>query len=390
MIGDYFARRWQRAGLIDDAALQRILGWEAAHRRPVWLWAVAGMGALAIAFGAMAIVGANWESIPAWLKLTVDLGLNGVCAATILVLWRRGSVWACDIAALLLFGFVLSGIALIGQVYQLQSDAWHALALWLALCTPFLALVTRTRLVGVLWVAAMVTTWVTAGDAVGASLVRAGLMPSSDGTPDSGYLALVLAYLPPCGVVGIGVLRRRWSPARAQGEAILVLGQMGLMAAASMATALTWLDAISDVRWGPAVTVAAVTAGTAFCLGLERDAGLRRSAWALLAASLIAWVGACLAGRLADTAGDVARALLFIAYWAVIGGVAARGGRRALFGFAFAMVGLRLLVLYLEAIGGLTATGLGLIGGGVLCLVLAAIGWRLVRVVPRRTGAAPS
>jgi len=55
------------------------------------------------------------------------------------------------------------------------------------------------------------------------------------------------------------------------------------------------------------------------------------------------------------------------------------------------MVGLRLLVLYFEAIGGLTATGFGLLGGGVLCLALAAAGWRLTRRVARPStgGSAP-
>ena len=97
------------------------------------------MGALAMALGVMAIVGANWESIPAWLKLAVDLGLNGACAVAVFVFWRQQRLWLREIAALLLFGLVLSGIALIGQVYQLQSAPWRALVLWLALCTPFLA-----------------------------------------------------------------------------------------------------------------------------------------------------------------------------------------------------------------------------------------------------------
>ena len=57
--------------------------------------------------------------------------------------------------------------------------------------------------------------------------------------------------------------------------------------------------------------------------------------------------------------------------------------RRGLFGLAFTMVGLRLLILYFEAIGGLTATGLGLIGGGVLCLVLTWLGWRLTQRLAR-------
>jgi hypothetical protein len=69
--------------------------------------------------------------------------------------------------------------------------------------------------------------------------------------------------------------------------------------------------------------------------------------------------------------------------------MAAGAEARALFALSFSMIGLRLLIVYFEAIDGLTATGLGLVGGGMLCLALATIGWRLMRRLPRRpTGAA--
>ena len=162
MIPGLFIRRWLAAGLIDDATAERIRTWEASHRRPLWLWAVAGMGALAIGLGVMAVVGANWENIPAWVKLAAGLGLNALCAAALFVFWQRKRAWAREFSALLLFSLVLGGIALIGQVYQLQSPVWRALVLWLVLCTPFLALLARSQLVGAIWAVAAATTWFTA------------------------------------------------------------------------------------------------------------------------------------------------------------------------------------------------------------------------------------
>jgi len=64
VIAEHFTRRWQAAGLIDVETAARIVAWEATHRRPVFLWAVSGMGILALSLGIMAIVGANWEDIP--------------------------------------------------------------------------------------------------------------------------------------------------------------------------------------------------------------------------------------------------------------------------------------------------------------------------------------
>ena len=85
VIAEHFMRRWQAAGLIDGEAAARIVAWEATHRRPVFLWAVSGMGILALSLGIMAIVGANWEDIPAWLKLALDLALNAACVVAVFV-----------------------------------------------------------------------------------------------------------------------------------------------------------------------------------------------------------------------------------------------------------------------------------------------------------------
>lgn len=379
MIAEHYARKWQAAGLIDAAAVQNILAWEAGHRRPVWLWAVAGTGALAIGLGVMAIVGANWDDIPDTLKLAVDIVLNAVCAAAVFVWWRRQRAWPREIAALVLFGLVLSGLALIGQVYQLQSAPWHALALWLALCTPFLALTTTGRLAAILWTLAAVTTWISAAEPL------LGLLDHRRDAWDSPFFLLLCSYLPACGVIAVAAVRARWMPARRQARQILMLGIAGLLAACSTMAAFDWLPRHEGGLTGPAVLAAAATLVAAGALWtLWPTPAERRLGVLLLGLSfVVCLVSLVIAGR-GQQLGDIAHALLFIVYWAILGGTAARAGWRGLFGFAFTMVGLRLLVLYFEAIGGLTATGFGLLGGGALCLILAAVGWRLTKRVSRQ------
>ena len=379
VIAEHFTRRWQRAGLIDGDLANRILAWEAAHRRPIFFWAVAGMGTLALSLGIMAIVGANWEDIPAWLKLTLDLGLNAACAVAVFVFWRRDRRWLREIAALLLFGLVLSGIALIGQVYQLQSAPWRALTLWLALATPFLALTAYSRLTGTIWFIAAVTTWF---------IADAPVLEYHDSLWSIGR-QLMQGYLAACGMIVIAILRSHWAPARAQGEFMGSLAWAGLIAICTLAVAFDWIsshDGAAPV--GPILlaTAASVPPAVAVWFGGARTE--RTALLALLAGSLVVWSLGLLVAPMRGLGGDLVRALLFIVYWTGIGAVAASTGRRGLFGLAFAMIGVRLLILYFEAIGGLTATGLGLIGGGVLCLVLAAVGWRVTRVVPRRSSGA--
>ncbi len=390
MIAEHYARKWQAAGLIDPPAVERILSWEIGRRRPVWLWAVAGMGALAVALGVMAIVGANWESIPDGVKLGVDLGLNALCALAVFVSWRHGHIWPREVAALLLFSLVLSGIAVIGQVYQLQSATWRALALWLVLCTPFLALTALARLTGIVWALAAVTTWLMAADPVFGLMVRLHIVAPHSYAWDSAQFVPLQLYLPACGLIVVATLRNLWPPARHQADQLLKLAIAGLVVACSLVVSFDWRARDDGSLVGAIVVAAAATLIAGAALWHRRTPAERRLGALLLGASFVVWTAALLNGDPDRPTGQIVHALLFIAYWAVLGGMAARAGWRGLFGLAFTVIGLRLLVLYFEAIGGLTATGLGLLGGGILCLLLAAAGWRLTRRVPRRVrGSAP-
>jgi len=380
VIAEHYLKRWRDAGLIDDGAVARIGAWEAAHRRPLWLWALSGMGALAVGLGVVAVIGANWEDIPAWLKLAADLLLTGLCAAFVFIAWQRQQAWPREIGALLLFGLVIGGIALVGQVYQLQSDPWQGLVTWLALCTPFLALLALSRLVGALWTAAAVITWFAAYESL--QRLFTTLSPPAAETLHDPFFHLLL-YLPACLMIVVAVLRRRWPPAEDQGELVLKLALAGLVTAVS--TTVVLVDSAFMGAGAPAGiwlgAVATLVPATALWLGggaEDRRAalillGLSFAAWAAALALALSWSGQQKVGFQAMLG------LLFIVYWSAIGWLAARGGQRVLFGLAFSAIGLRLLIFYFQAIGGLSATGLGLIGGGALCLGLAWAGWRLTR-----------
>jgi hypothetical protein len=162
---------------------------------------------------------------------------------------------------------------------------------------------------------------------------------------------------------------------------LLKLALAGLVGAVSTTVAAInarLAGAVSPVEvWiGSSATLLAAAA-----LWFGAGAAERRSAIALLGVSFVVWAAALLLAPAwhAKATFEAIFGLLFIVYWTAIGWLTARGGQRALFGLAFTVIGLRLLILYFEAIGGLTATGLGLIGGGVLCLALTWVGWQLTR-----------
>lgn len=72
---------WHKAGLIDAGARDRLLAHEATHARPLALRAVFGIGALAI--GLVSVVAANWEDIPAQVRLGIHLALIAVALAAL-------------------------------------------------------------------------------------------------------------------------------------------------------------------------------------------------------------------------------------------------------------------------------------------------------------------
>ena len=197
----------------------------------------------------------------------------------------------------------------------------------------------------------------------------------------------LLIYLPACLMIIVAVVRRCWPPAEDQGELLLKLALAGLAGVVS-----TTVVAINSRLAGMVLPVevwigAGATLLAAAALWFGRGAAERRPAIALLGVSFVVWAAALLLAPVWHAEGKATFAaifgLLFIVYWTAIGWLAARGGQRALFGLAITVIGLRLLILYFEAIGGLTATGLGLIGGGGLCLALTWVGWRLTRRLAR-------
>ncbi|MFL0354952.1 DUF2157 domain-containing protein [Erythrobacter sp. GH1-10] len=99
---------WHAAGVIDADTRSRLLAYEQDHARPLALWAVYGIGALAIGLGLISVVAANWEDIPGQIRLAVHLLL--IVASLGALVWRRdelaaASPWAVEallfVAALL-------------------------------------------------------------------------------------------------------------------------------------------------------------------------------------------------------------------------------------------------------------------------------------------------
>ena len=380
MFANRYLTRWQAAGLIDDQAARRITSWELSQARPVWLWALAGLGAFAVGMGVVAVVAANWELIPGWLKIAVNLSLNAATAVGVFVAWQRGWEKTREILALLLSGLVLSGIALISQVYQIDGEVWQALLTWMAICTPFVAMVTRSRVLGLAWAVAATVTYVTAIEPLDRVLSR--LL--------GGEPVFLLAWVLGLALLAVGIVRG-WLPScRGQANVIVACGVLALL----FTVFIPQVVVLRPERQAGTVVAVVASLLVAALLWWERrrDPPGATALMVIVLAGLGAWLATMAIWTMSGARGNrffgyasteplayLGAALVFIAFWGVVSWLALRAGRRVLFAAAFAVIVIRVFIMYWEALGGLLNTGLGLIGGGLLCLGLAALGWHIAR-----------
>ena len=147
-------KAWQAAGLIDAPTGDRIRAWEAQNSKPLGLWALIGLGALAIGLGLVSVVAANWDAIPGTVRLAIHfallVGLSGF------MLWQARSRplsngYFHDAMIFILAALGLTFFGHVGQVYQTSSPLWQPLALWMLLFSPLLLGFGRGWLAAALW-----------------------------------------------------------------------------------------------------------------------------------------------------------------------------------------------------------------------------------------------
>jgi uncharacterized membrane protein len=365
--------RWHRAGLIDADTRDRLIAHEAAHARPFALWAVFGIGALAIGLGLVSVVAANWEDIPGQLRLGLHLALiAGALAALVLrEQWlAQASPWAVEALLFVTVALGLTFFGHLGQVYQTGSPLWKPLAAWLALFAPLLLLTGRS------WPAALTLVggaiWCAGGYATGVS----------NRTPDPLLpLLMWLAF-----VIALPVLfapLSAWARGRFERyEFWRRIEQIALAYAVASASFACTIASIGEfAARGLTKEFAAILVPTA--LALVAGAGVavaRRTTSGPMAGAILAATGPVL--PLAYLINDITvlAAGLFMALWAGIAAAALAAHWRGVFQLAVAAISLRLIILSFELAGDLLTSGFGLILAGLMILGVA---WLAVRVSKR-------
>lgn len=369
--------RWQAAGLIDAETAEAIRGHEQAIHRPFLANAAYLLGGFAMLLGIVALVAANWDAIPASFKLSAHFAVNLAVGAALFVAAARGRAMASEVLTLISFGLVLTLIALIGQVYQLQSPLWAGLCLWMLLASPLVLLFARSRFVLCIWLAALTVTLATTSEPLFDSFERFPLTASQPSSwlvalygaipllfiamAGAGYPAKEGATLPPL-LLAYGLATLLWSASVAQmgwyGDSANLLDDFGPMPV-RLAVCL-WL----------AVMAAAVLAWMRTRLSPEGFRALAVLAAACILLGSVPFIFLHLESRPASAA-------LFIVLWAIAGWAGVTSGWVWAGRIAVAVIMLRLLIVYFELFGSLARTGVGLLFSGLVVIALTYAGVRL-------------
>ena len=374
---------WHEAGLIDAATRDRLLAYETAHARPLALWAVFGIGALAIGLGLVSVIAANWEEIPGQLRLGVHLALIAGALAALFLREQRlaeTSPWAVEALVFVTAALGLTFFGHLGQVYQTSSPLWQPLGAWLVLFAPLLLLTGRG------WPTALAVLCGAAWCAWDYAFAMTGYKAGTPGTA----LLLWIAFVTALPVLFAPVAA--WLRGRGERTGFWRrLEQLALayaVAGASFATAVASGNGFGQgdglVRdWSSMAVIGAVALLAGLGVMAVRPGTSGRMAGAIIA-------GAAVVPLLAYALNDLAvpAALLFMVLWAGIAAAALVAHWRGVFQLAVAAIALRLIILSFELASDLLLSGFGLIVAGFLILGVA---WAAVKVskrfAPRNTAA---
>jgi len=360
-----FARKldqWHRAGLIDGDTVQRIEAYERDQSSPVVLYAVGGVGAVAIVLGIVAIVASNWAAIPAGVKLAVD-GLVAIALAVAVL--RTASGWTRDVLLMVNYGFVLASMSLVGQIYHLDSGTWRALLAWSVATLPMMFLATG-RFAATLWTLGLVTTHVFGVVHFFEWLDESTLEQTT--LLDIAVILIGLSPVPYLLFARSGWMRRERP---AVSSVFWATSWLGFAVLALLSASVFYFEerARYTIIAGP-LAVTAVLGGLAALLP-RIDETL--SARALIGLRVLLVGGALTTlAALGGGRGDwpVLAAVLQIFWLGWMGWTALQMGHESLFRLGVAAVCIRLLGVYVEVFGSMLETGFGLIIGGLLTMAL--------------------
>jgi len=369
---------WEQQGFINGDQYDAILAFEQGEKQNNnwWLYSLLILGSAIIGLGVISLIAANWALIPNSLKLGVDFTLLAALAGAIFWQKQQPKHLFSDALITAFIILCLASIGLIAQIYHISGRWYHAILLWSVITLP-IVLFARHLFVHFLWVSLFINAAVwSCVDLAGGNL-RSAIRE----LPAVLLLAPLLAAM-------LYLLSRRviWLVRTSssfffwfQISALISLVAIDLIRSGGDKQVFEW-------QWYlPSWLAAAILIG----LILTR-ASYKPLNKGLLIASIVLLVlyydpTILFTGQtrytfsaldstarasiwLADDIRAPALTILILFLYAIHAG---NSGYHRTFNLITFLIGLRFVVLYFQAMGGLAATGVGLILSGLMIIGIA-------------------
>lgn len=360
---------WEKAGLVRQDQVTAISQYE--QNQPESHWVLSGLmilGVVIIGIGVISLIAANWSEIPDALKLAVDfLVLGGIGYAIFRAAHssdsgRREMAFNAWIVAMQVAA--LASIGLISQIYHTGGKLYQAILFWSILVAP-LSLIATRFFPPMFWMGGLLgaMTWAVMDSGVYSSLF----------SRSPGYVAFSLTTF----CLMLAVLARLFS----RGEEWPLTRVARFWASYIGIGALLFLEFAGRGRYEAefvpmylGLVFLAISLG-GIALGRVYNRFQRLSMMAmLLFFTTLAHIQHLGSGAGYDGRGGewLVRVGLVILTLLAAGVFAASLRAERTFQLILAIIGMRLLGVYFEAVGGLAATGVGLIVSGGIVI---GMGW---------------
>lgn len=366
---------WQKADLISDSQADAIVAFENTQNRPKILYGLLSLAIFCIGLGMVSLVAANWQIIPAWCKLGLDLAILAILASGIINSFDKNVNLRMEALIVAYALIIIASIGLVGQIYQLQPQGYMAYFVWALLTSPLLFF-TKKMLLPIVWVPVFIFSFL---DCLAKSdwvynlyNVVEKTFPFALSLYSILAMAIVYVFFKKISAQRLPKLQEAWK----FWLAIVVVGNVVLM---DMLAGNQWggllINGLSEYSYN--YTVIAVLLSGIVGLTVLNHIWKNSSLLSTIMISLTffgliytslpdykisfqLW-GLCL---------SLSLLLLVVQY-------AQKNGLPKLLNVATALIGFRLLAVYLQVFGSLMTTGLGLVSSGGLLLVLI---WGLKKI----------
>lgn len=340
--------QWREAGLIDTATAQSINDYEKNISKPLMLYAISGIGTLSLCLGLISIIAANWQNISPNIKLGIDLLLGlGLCGY-LAISYEQLSKWVKEILIVLISGWTLASIALIGQIYQLGGDGKSAITLWTLLIIPLL-LQGRSTASGVILLGSLSATYGLWIDYLN-SAHMVTLIPG---------IAL--------GVLGLSLYKPIYQKRPELLSVFAFVALASILFGASFTSIMFYhnMTPKKEIKYIYEALILSIPSAYFVWYLIKHQA---KSIQIALFASIFCFFAPLLIPHKGHL--DLVAILFFLGYWSIVAKAALDMGQVILFRLATFAVATRLVIVYFELVGTLLDTGLLFLTGGALILFI--------------------